>query len=422
MNVIIKINILAAFLILSSINMQEQDCSVPAESSIILKIGNAERTLYELKSYLDAYIEKHKISSLLNEKEIINNGINEFINDTYFLADAYDKKIDNVTSINERVVRTSRFLLVQKHGPLYQEIIEKKVKISTDELQEAKMKRKRIVKAKYIIIPKIILESLLKIDSVNYSLDLKTFQKIMSDSCALRNIKIVDQDIIYPFLLFSKAVNDEIYHLKIGEITKPILLGDKVCYVLKIADSLNCEAEGQENLQKILASLKIQKRKEIEKAHEEKISSDVITIKNEKNISKFAGFVETINLMKENIDNALHCCIIDTLMKINIAGLDTFITVGNFINYYKYLPVKRLVKTKEDINCYLDIIKNEEYEYRLAQKLYLDKTDTFINEIKNYKHKCMINEVKKHYLSKDIPADLLRLKNKFTIITNIIFE
>ncbi len=422
MNITIKINLLAAFLILSSTHTQEQYCSVPAEYTIILKIGNAERTRYELKSFLDAYIEKHKNSSLLNEKEIINNGINEFINDTYFLADAYDKEIDNITSLNERIVRTSRFLMVQKYGPLYQEIIEKKVIITTEELQEAIMKRKRIVKAKYIIMPKIFLENLLKIDSVNYCLDLITFQKIMSDSCVLRNIKIVDQDIIYPFLLFSKTVNDEIYNLKIGEITKPILLGDKVCYVLKKADSLNFEAEDQENRQKILSSLKIQKRKEIEKTHEEKISSDVITIKNEKNISKFAGFIVTINLMKEDIDNALHCCIVDTLMKINIAGLDTFITVGNFINYYKYLPVKRLIKTKEDINDYLDIIKNEEYEYRLAQKLSLYKTDSFINEIKNYKHKCMINEVKRYYSSKDIPANLLRLKNKFTIITNHIFE
>jgi len=60
----------------------------------------------------------------------------------------------------------------------------------------------------------------------------------------------------------------------------------------------------------------------------------------------------------------------------------------------------------------------EEYEYRLAVNLGLDKFNKYKNDVQCYKHKYMINDIKKN-IGSNIIENLPKLKQKYEIVNMI---
>lgn len=128
-----SIIITLSFFILSSAFYFRTEVS----GKVILRIGNVAITEYELKKNIDAfvsgYIHQH---SQAPSGIAIKSWIDEFIDRTYFLADAYDKGYDTAHDINKWVLSMARHVISKPDG-----LLNEKIKwfdsVSEQELQSA---------------------------------------------------------------------------------------------------------------------------------------------------------------------------------------------------------------------------------------------------------------------------------------------
>lgn len=107
------------------------------DKEAILSIGDVVITQYEFEKNLNifksSFIRKNKCNPTSND---IEKWIQNFIDHTYFLADAYQKGFDTLELVNKRVTSMAHLIVSQPGGLLDKKMVNKRLSLNKNEIKK----------------------------------------------------------------------------------------------------------------------------------------------------------------------------------------------------------------------------------------------------------------------------------------------
>jgi hypothetical protein len=371
----------------------------------------------------DIFVTKYELDKYMFRNKNRNNGrkgqypdeikrlISNFIDDYYFLAEAVHQGFENHADVKEKVSSYSHFFMTQLNGPLYKTIIEDSIFILEKDIFEARKKRTKAIDIS-------ILEF---VDSETYKIFLRKNTNIAAredlfDPLRTRTeekVKLFNLKLIWPYLLFSRTDNDNIFDAQVNDILGPLFSDGKYYLVLikQISDYHDSSSE-EVQLEMLNNILKIFKRKELEQKHYNQINMSSKIYFYDKTIDFFVSKLIGLSSPDQISQGFFISLLKMQLMKYSIDSVTKCIDVNSFLTYYKYLPVKFMLKSRQDILHYLRNMVYEEYEYALAIRLKIDQSESFRLNLINYRRQLLIKNFKAS-VGQSADSVLVFLKTKY---------
>jgi hypothetical protein len=371
---------------------------------VVLKIGNLEITKYEFNKNKQRGLHLKPDNTIkINSKKFLE-WKNEYLNHCYIIADAYEKRYDTINIIQEKVKNTSRIMMVQDYGYLWERTISpivNKFKIITPAKVE---KRKKMFYFDYIRFKDYEgLKKVLGKDTVCRNL---TAYNKLKNKCHLfpfMETGYITQQ--WPFLAFWN-LKDYLFEMKEGEISQLISYeSNNYYFYLDHIETIEMTEKENNNLQ---TELTLGLEEEIRKKRENEIDSKcqpVIIYENVDLLAEYLSNNHSIFGFKKNME----------LLRYKIDYKEKILNFNTFIKYYSYLLLKKEINSKESVLGYLTDYYYDDYLNNEAEKLGLYKTDTFLLDQKNYKN----NVIRDKYIQRNIvdkikidSAEILKFYNK----------
>jgi len=358
------------------------------DTQTVLSIGKVNISAYEFEKNLKISQKQmggqspQAIQSLLAD-----NLKNNFIDKTYFLADAYDKGYNNNKHIDSIVEGAARFMVSQSNGLLEQEI-NKDDEINDDELKKAIERGTKEFHIEYI-----------KFKDKNSAL--KNMQGITANTFSgfKELIKKVDflevtykKDVLtWPFKGYW-GKEEEIFALKENAVSPLLKLYDGY-YIIHI-ENINELPASAINANQIKMKLEMAKRQKTKDILNVKIYGQARPIIDDNIVNIFARKLKDYiygsnhTFLKADFNDILPKTI---LTYISPLGQTKTITVNNFIDYYNTLFIKSGIKNTDDVSRNLIALCFSDYAYAEGIKKGITTQPKFLLDRNNYKNNVIYN-------------------------------
>lgn len=180
---------------------------------IVLKIGKAEITEFEFRNLVN------RLPSI-NPNEKVSSKIQRVIREIFFLADALEQGYDMQDNARLAVLYSSRNMISKLNGYVWNKVEKPKLEVSKHELNEALEKSTTSFYIEYVCVKdQQILRKVL--DNQSFVPTQENFRDLVKSCEDEEYANYQTQPIIWPFGDLG-AVNSQIYHMSIGEISNPL--------------------------------------------------------------------------------------------------------------------------------------------------------------------------------------------------------
>ncbi|MBN2165599.1 MAG: hypothetical protein JW717_04925 [Marinilabiliaceae bacterium] len=384
------------------------------DKSIVLKIDNLEISNYEINKNKGIIYQK-KNSKAFYEKEM-----HAYLNNYYFICDAFEKKYDTITSINKRLYYSSRLMMVQKYGYLWKKtispIVDDFIKLDAKKIE----KREHVYYFDYILI-KDLDTFYEKFDSI--TIDYSNF-KIIKNKCNKYDFLETGYfSYQWPFI-FIDGKSEYLYNLKVGEVSKIIKNANN--NIILYLDHIETITLNENENKKFISELQIYIETKLDKEKEKEIQGigklNVMT----ENIDSFLDFY--LNPKKNNKNNGK--IIMEYYLNDNYRKISFF----DFMEYITFSPFFDENINRAKLDKLIDQYFWDDYLDNEAQQLGLYKSDEFILDQRNFKNKVILQEYLKNEIWNriDINSDAIQtyysnnlsqfIKPKYVVGDILIFE
>ena len=354
------------------------------QSDCILQIENIEITRYEFEKKLDRFIGHSQKST-----QQIDNWIDKFIDNTLFLADAFEKGYYNDPDIEKRVDIVAEQMLTEYHGYLYNELVLKNINITQQDLQDAYDKSAIQQTLAYIKFK-----------------DRQQFNKVMGSDTLINNDKFYDiadckNNVSFEFvpeieLYWPNSqwweIRKDIFKLKKGEVSKPIYRDENI-YIFYVKDIKTIPqkpyAKVENNLEKFLN--RINEIRLMKKFTDDIYHSSQLTI-NEK-LCK-----DIYNLFEQQPEkHVFNIILFEPFLNKNVLSFklgDDIVntTLMSFVNYYHNRLIRKAIDSYEKFEFYLREYVFHHVALKMARDLGLDKNKLYKLDYNSHKNKVVLKE------------------------------
>ncbi len=208
---IIKPFIIAMFLLgIVSCNTKEK-----FSDKIVLKIGNLAITKYEFEKNKNRF-EK---SNPNTDKQKLKKWIDEYIDETYILADAFEKKYDTIESLNKTLNYEFNDKVAEVDGYVWNKVESPKFDITRVELKETYKMRNKAFMVSILYFPNIeVLNRYLHNKEVS---TVAEFDQLIELTKNNKEVQYLNQSIFWPFNPLG-MYKDKIKSLTAGNVIGPL--------------------------------------------------------------------------------------------------------------------------------------------------------------------------------------------------------
>lgn len=361
---------------------------------IILKVGDIEITEYEFEKNLEKFRQGYQNKYKQNvPPDSIKEWINEFINETIILANAWHQGYYQNKEINEFVENYARKILVQEHGLLYHELITKNISLDSLTIKQAYQKHSIQFKMDYIW---------LKNPKEMFNISIPKNRLMSSDSFDLMARKCqINKECCYDSCYFSWPsarfweIQDQIFQLQIGEVSQPLYSHQGV-FIVRITDRKSLMPPPFDLIKDYL----IERLHFIEEERQFQNYKNEINIKAKVQINQRLFDQIATTILAKDEGNPF---VLDTLVVFEFLNETAFsylsgskrrkITVRDLLWYYNQQPMRKRIKDKWQFNDLPYQMVYEDYAFRHAAQLELDKTLRFKLDRKNFKNRVILNKI-----------------------------
>ena len=365
------INLLKLSFIISIIgtllNCSNNKKSEEISEEIVLKIGNVEITKYEF--------ERNK-SKYVTPQTNYKSWLSDFIDNTYILTDAYEKKFDTIQILQKKLNYAALKMMGQVNGYLWNKVEEPKLKISKDELQTAYEKRNKVYFIEYIrFSSKNEMDSIIK-NNADIENEIN-FNLLVTEIKQKKIAEYNSNQYLWPFDNLNLLKN-QIYNLKQGQIkTEKTSEGIYIIHLLKKENITQPPFDKEiENIEPILKQIKTiqiaeNKQNEIFEKTKIKINNQIENkLLNETN--------------KQNISNDNIKFMNEPLMEYYLNNEKIIFTVNDYYDYRINDQFLGIINNKQSLTNALQDYVIEKYLFLEAEKLRITQQKNYLLDRKNY--------------------------------------
>ncbi len=388
---IIFINIIMIIAILSISNSCVNNNKNKNEVSdeIVLKIGKLVITKYEFEK------NKRLVDGANTD---MKKWVNEFIENRYLLADAYEKKYDTINAINKVVEYAALEHIAKVDGYVWEKVEEPKLQFSKAELKNAFKKRGKIY-----FIDGLYFKNRKILDSIiNFKMNIKgeDFDNLVKKCKANKNIIYNSNSYQYPYSFFAQ-ISEKIYKMNDGDVIGPIYLKEGY-YLLHLIKKETVKQQTFNNEKEDIEwTLKEIRTNQIVEAKQKEIFEKTKIVINEPEINKL---YKSLQINKLKISNEL---LNNILMTYRVDSMTKVYTVRDFWDYLHYTPLlmgdySRAIIIKGILQDY--VIR--QYLYRVADSLGILKDNKYLLDKVNFKNTQILTEyIKNEFQNKVIISE-----------------
>lgn len=400
-NMIMKIESLKfiglALLTLILIQCKPKNKTDNVADNIVLKVGNIEITKYEFDKNKERCYDPNSGKSYLE-------WLDEFINEAYFLADAFDNKFDTVATINKNLDIIACSMVGRVGGYLWNKVEEPKLVFSGSEIEKIYKKRDKVFFLEYLsFTDEKAMAMLLKNDTV-----IKTatdFNRLIDICRPNSSVIIKNGAFLYPFDELE-PVKNIIFGLNQGDVTPLIHVNDKI-FAIHLLKTENTKQQPftfeKDQIKRALREIKTTQL--IDKKRIEIFNKANIII-NEKLGDKVLKIIKNPQFFRDLCKNTST----DTLMRYTLENQPKYLLIKDFIYYYRNNPFLYFVEEKQMLRNTLFDFVEEQYLFIEAENLGVTKEKGYILDKKNYKNKLILQYYyqNKFYNSVNVSDDELQ--------------
>ncbi|MEI6048834.1 MAG: hypothetical protein WCS03_08035 [Bacteroidota bacterium] len=346
------------------------------DDEIVLKMGSFELTRYEY--------EKNAKKEVANQRyKNVEEWSNDYIINSYFLADAYYRKYDTISAIYKKVNYASISMLCQYKGYLWDKLEEPKLVFLEKEIKRIYRKQNKLFDLEYFLFPDIRTFNMIlhKDTCIQTETD---FNKVR-DNCHTNSVKYLNRELVYPFYELE-PVKDQIYTLKQGSVIRIPLKNGKILLAhLKSIKKIN-QKRFKEEKDNIYANLKHLREGQI-------IEDKQYIIFNKANIVIDKQVVEMVlRKLKNDLPlKASKTFLADTVLKYLFNTKPNTLLVEDFLDYYYNNPFMLVIDDIESLNNVLRAFVEEKYLYEESVNLDITKERKFILYQRDYMNRLILN-------------------------------
>jgi len=371
---------------------------------IVLKVGPVEITKYEFECNKKRLDQTQGKGTGYSKK-----WLDDYIDETYLLADAYAKHYDMVDSVRKTITYTETEEIAQVDGYVWQKIVEPKLQFSRSELIDAYKKQDKI-----FILESLFFNDSKVLDSILNGvkiIDKGLFNSLEQQTKKMKSVQFFSSSMKWPFSAFATYAG-KIYNLKEGDVMGPLSLNRGI-YIIHLAKKeninqqpFNVEKYGIKNELKQIRTQQIadDKQKEIFRNTHIAIDENAVDMLSKHlfaNKSQFNDQMLNMVLMTYSINGITR----------NYTGRDYW----DYIHYFPYVSLDYAQKEIIDVNLKDHVIR--QYLYCVAdtigilkdKKFCLDKRIFMNNHLKYYYN---ITEFRKNLLITDKELSAYYEQNK----------
>jgi len=391
-------------------------------NKIILTIGKVNVTVYEFEKSLNSFKE---IFSKKNghppQKAEIQNLINDFIERTYFLADAFAKNYNNDKEINDMVNGAAHLMISQPHGLYEQTMLMGNNDPMPNDVIAAIEKSKKKIYIEYLKFKdeKVALAYLNNRIPANLQEFEKVANKSITDSTGIHRKEVL----VWPFRDFGNNNNEYIYNLKVNQITPLLKCGDGY-YVIHI-ENVEHTAQPQLSQQQMFDKLKYLNGQKVVNAYYSNINGKAQMQINENALKALNSRVK---------DNGLHYFVKKDFNELLQQSIMTYkyndhpvnISVEQLMDFYNNLMFKTQIDDINSLRAYLRSMVFDDYIYHDAEKSGITRQTKFLLDENSYRNNLIYKKYEKEVLrgssidNDEINKEYDLTKNNFSAATDAV--
>lgn len=364
--------------------------SIDNYSDTLIHIGNITVSNPFFKRDIRNYIASTRSDK--TDSSALAIWYHRYLDDLLLTNCAIDKGILKRADVEESAIGFENYVLIQKGSSFYQANINSKIKVSSDELNEAYQKMAAIISFSLIrFSSKATYLSTLKGKEIsNYVFE--DLKHVHNDS-----IEYFNNQLIWPSLQFWH-LQRQIAFLKTGEISKPVTsrndeFSDAI-YVIRV-DSARSITKKTFELEKPRLEMTLGQIKE-----------DSLYNRYERSILQKAD----IQLDTKNLSDSLVKCIVThwidpkdiyflpylrmPLMKYFMNGTPLIVRCHDLLRYYRNLPIRPSIQSRNDVINQLYYYVLSSYMVHDASLANFDKEPKFVSLKKDLRHKFGLQKFK----------------------------
>jgi hypothetical protein len=389
------------------------DQSGELSDKIVLKVANVGITEYEfnknLKLFQGTYQGKYGVKP---GTDSLKKWKLEFIDRTYFLADAYSKGYDTVRQVQKQVENMGRMVLAQSNGPLEQRIVRDAMHIDEDEIVKAIDRSRKKITIKYLkfndfdkALYAIGGKAAISVDEFN------SFTKLLVNPA--QQIVVNELTLVWPFKWLWES-EEYLYSLKEGDIT-PLMLfsnGSFIIHVIKVEmDSLNNTYEYRKQIMKDLESQKAEKillayrsemRKETDVMYNVPILEKFVSILNKTGPVNLFALTDFESILNENF------------FIYKISGDEIKVSVKEFITRSNDQVLRMQVQDSNDVLRLIESQVQTDYAYKKASTLGVLTDKKYLLDRANYKKQMIYNYYEMKFLKNKVSVSENEITDWYT--------
>jgi hypothetical protein len=344
----------------------------------VLKIDNLIITKYEFEKNKERYFQAGT-----NYKKWIN----EFIEESYFLADAYNKKYDTLAKINTQLYYTSIAMISKVDGYLWERDEKPKLQFSNSEIKDVYKKRNQVFYMEYLWFPteESIIETLGK-NTIETETD---FIRASNITRSKKGIILENRAFTYPFDELFDSRN-YIFAMEEGQISEPLKAKKGFFIVHLIQKEETKQKDYKVDKKRIVETLKAQKTQELITQKQSEVYSETAIRINNNNCQNIVKCIET---------NKFGSFEKDTLAVYDLNNKQEVILVQDFQEYLTNSPfISSGISDSSAVKQTIKDLVIQKYNFFNARNTgILDDIKYQLDE-KNYCNKLILNE----YLNNEV--------------------
>jgi hypothetical protein len=369
---------------------------------VVLNVGPVQITKYEFEKNFNRVFPASAENNQSQKKEWIKY----YINQTYFLADAYLKGYIDDQRVNYDVTRVGKYMLTQPYGLYEQKTLFSAIKITEQEIFREYEKRSKYLVSYFFFKSANEMNNCFsnKIPKTK-----KEFESAVKMHTELRYNNFFDDTLLCPCQFNEKRIGLDT--IQENQVSQPFVTPEGI-YLFLIKKKGNIpEKYNETEKKKITEYLTTQKKDSIRKKNQEQL------LKTLSIVSDSAIVKDIVNRSQKDIHYRQNNYAIDKTLFEDIQGKKLFeykdgeiiksVNLSEFINYFNQRIIREPISEQSIINTYIENFPVEEIYYKEALNLGMDKEIKYQMDEKNYR-----NNVINYYYDKDNFYDSIKIPDQ----------
>ncbi len=359
----------------------KKNSGVEISDNVVLKIGSAEVTQYEMDK--NRPYDPEKANAMIKEK-----WVNQTIDNTYLLADALDQRYDTLSSINYTVEYAAKSMISRIDGYLWNNQILPTLNISDEVIKTAYKKRNTIYTIEFVVFPE---ENVLKAyNNGNSTVKNATeFADLIRNTEDNKNIFYYTKQMQWPLEAELMEYCDEILGMDINEVSN-FNINNRL-FVLHMVKKENINQQPFENEKEILEFIvKDYTSYKIASSKQNEVRGKALPTIHREYLDTIYSVLNNTKYQQKDYDSLLNMD--SVIMNYIFKGEKRDYTIRQLVHYYKNCPFLLVTNDSEYLYNLLNDIVLQEYLYYEADSIGLTKNDKkYVLDRRNFKNRVILS-------------------------------